>query len=1032
MVKRYLMMVLSLMSLLALTSASLVSTPIHAAAPPHSLGQSDVETFQVAWDISVNYYKDDSSADSVYWERQKTTIVGKATVRVPHDGGPSRALPFVLTVTDDTEHLISDPCATYRYTRQLLDPEHYNGGPDPFWVNPVIWLTTHPWDKEWYMTNPLQTPYWDLWEDDRRFFTYHIVNQLQNNCNPEASYSEERTFQGEPLSMPLYPYPGGNNVFNSLWSKDGVTFALDLTYDADPWTHVRYHVSVVRPCGSAAALSRTVGQGQASNVCGCAAIPEGQVIDAGNPIVRRLEVNRVEEKGSELEPLFNIGPNGRQPLTYTVACEGRPISNAELKISVEPKQPSGSHKHHDARRPRGYLNGAEITHANPSIKITTGADGKATVQFEPGRDLVDGLYGISGIYEVKAQSTRFPSAQTQDVVRVGVYNLELVTPGPNYMIAPSKSHKGDSTLYGTAATLNAVKQLANDFQALQEVHNKVMTTTWPIAKVIVGDMSLKSGGLLDLKNSWESPYRGHDYGWDVRLNYKIPPLLKSRAGERGLAWLKHIFEMEGTKYGQWHTTSGKLNLRVDQSASASVAAAQSTGGPDLTTMAFLSDPEDRYAAGAGQTVTYTVGVENLAADVPAHGVILTATLPAGLGLVRTIPSPTRLVGGRPVWELGTLVAEGIPQVFDIAGQIGAGVAPGTVLTVTAEAGLSEADANPADNQAESFGLQVQPSGADLVIYSEIAASAMIPGQLVTFTVGAGNAGNVSTAASALTLTLPASVTLVGATPTPYSVGPDRAVWQLGDIAPDASAEVTVTVYLSPALGAAVSLAPDEEESGVLTYTLQVSTDTLDFDLSNNIQDVVMPLEFAGPDLLAKLGVKIPSGASALTPGQDITYTVFYGNYGNQVAPTTTITLSLWSGMSLVSAEPAPSRTITSSTFLGGVLGWDMGDLPVGNQGEIRVRVHVAQIPSEGSMVLAVVSSNEIDIQPTDNIDVRIESSKRYAVYLPLVIASAHGGPAPTATATPTPTATAETPLPPPPGLGPRRFPAVTTATPVAP
>jgi uncharacterized repeat protein (TIGR01451 family) len=203
----------------------------------------------------------------------------------------------------------------------------------------------------------------------------------------------------------------------------------------------------------------------------------------------------------------------------------------------------------------------------------------------------------------------------------------------------------------------------------------------------------------------------------------------------------------------------------------------------------------------------------------------------------------------------------------------------------------------------------------------------------------------------------------------------------------------------------------------------------------------MPLEFAGPDLLAQLKAGTASG-SALAAGQDITYTVFYGNYGNQVAPTTTLTLSLWSGMQLVSAEPAPSRTITSSTFLGGVLGWDMGDLPVGDSGVIRVRVHVANIPPEGSMVLAVVSSNEIDIEPTDNVDVRLESSKSYAVYLPLVMASGHGGPVPTATATPTPpagptsvptpTATVGTPHPLLPSLGPRQFPAMMTATPAAP
>jgi hypothetical protein len=48
---------------------------------------------------------------------------------------------------------------------------------------------------------------------------------------------------------------------------------------------------------------------------------------------------------------------------------------------------------------------------------------------------------------------------------------------------------------------------------------------------------------------------------------------------------------------------------------------------------------------------------------------------------------------------------------------------------------------------------------------------------------------------------------------------------------------------------------------------------------------------------------------------------------------------------------------TSSAFLGGVLGWDMGGLPVGDSGEIHVRVHVAAVAPEGDMVLAVVRSD---------------------------------------------------------------------------
>jgi hypothetical protein len=98
-------------------------------------------------------------------------------------------------------------------------------------------------------------------------------------------------------------------------------------------------------------------------------------------------------------------------------------------------------------------------------------------------------------------------------------------------------------------------------------------------------------------------------------------------------------------------------------------------------------------------------------------------------------------------------------------------------------------------------------------------------------------------------------------------------------------------------------------------------------------------------------------------------------------------LSLWSGLSLVSAQPAPSRTMTSTTFAGGVLGWDLGALEVGESGSIQARAHVASVPAEGSLVLATIGNAHLDIYPANNVDLLIRSQfvqSSYRLFLPLV------------------------------------------------
>lgn len=152
--------------------------------------------------------------------------------------------------------------------------------------------------------------------------------------------------------------------------------------------------------------------------------------------------------------------------------------------------------------------------------------------------------------------------------------------------------------------------------------------------------------------------------------------------------------------------------------------------------------------------------------------------------------------------------------------------------------------------------------------------------------------------------------------------------------------------------------------------------------------MVKPIELAGPDAAIWLTAGGSGSFGTLSAGQDVTLTLRYGNYGNQVAATTTVTLALGSGLNLISAVPPPNRTITSTLFGGGVRGWLLGNLAVGDTGSIVVRVHVASVPAGGSLVMAAIVPAIRDIIPLNNAAVlwgSVAVSKNQRLFLPLVI-----------------------------------------------
>jgi uncharacterized repeat protein (TIGR01451 family) len=892
----------------------------------------------------------------VKWKYTRNVVIrGFAELHNPVTGD-QYARPFVSTVEDNSQLTEWYQCGSggtgVRITHEYItDPHRYTGGPDPVW-GPLTemgrwrradgsWFMNNLWDLDYY-TNGLVT----------RPYTYQT--DVTDTCGPSESVQQQSLQYSTPIALPEHSRELVGNADGTFFSRDeGWTQAAWMNY-GEVEMRVVFH-----------ATARTDG--------GCHG--RTSVIDVNDPAVTAVYIALDGVPGSIL-------PEGEATLKAKVLCYGAPVKNAPVAITVEPIYGSGAH-FHDDDRPRGYVDGVKITDAHPYLQRTTGADGSLEFTFEPGRDKQNEAIGISGIYQITVEPLTVPGVPASTRVKAGYPDLIRVKPDNSIRIAGATSPHPYNN-WGTLETQLNIKFLAaawqiaanrltlNDFVSCNPATEPFPPAEWP-PKLEVNDISLVWGGLFDVFGwdahagrmrgaPWEPPHYTHRDGTVADFTLRsYPPCMRDE--------LRVLLRIVGYDYGDW-IGAPVLTLQVKQNLAA--ARRVTATGPALSAAAFRSD-RDIPAAAQGQMITYTLGVGNINGTSDAHNVTLTGTLPTGSTFVNAHPAPTRMASAhQPVWDFGTLSITQTKSVH-VAAQVDAGIAVGSVLTVTADASTSDVDANLSDNHAEAFGVWVQPAGPDLIALSDLAEVVMSVDRPVTATIDIINYGNAIAPGTQLTLTLPPSVTLKSATPITASAVANGYRWNFGAVGVDEIRRVTLTLQLDSRL-----------ITETLPFQLNASTTATDLHLDDNVLIEHNQVTSQGSDLLLWWNRANMGALPALN--QTITYTLNYANLGNQAAASTTLTLTLGAGLSLMSTQP-PAQRIVSGT----IAGWDVGQLAVTDDGTITVTAKVNAVPTHSSVTWATIGSKTPDLDLSNNLLVDYASayvsapvSGKFRLFLPLI------------------------------------------------
>ncbi|MCX5852546.1 MAG: hypothetical protein NT072_10925 [Deltaproteobacteria bacterium] len=330
---------------------------------------------------------------------------------------------------------------------------------------------------------------------------------------------------------------------------------------------------------------------------------------------------------------------------------------------------------------------------------------------------------------------------------------------------------------------------------------------------------------------------------------------------------------------------------------------------------------------AGGTVQYTLSYAN-SGNVPATGVVISDTIPAGVTLVSgSITSGGVLSGSTITWTLGS-VGAGASGTVGFAVLIPSGTADGTKISnaagvSTTEQGTWTTDAVETTVSAEKPALTVTKS-------SDTAGS-VDPGQTLTYTIECTNSGNVPLSNVTVRDSLPAGVTFVSAdSGGTFSGG--KVTWIVASIAVGGKKVLRLTVLVDSTLS-----------EGTEIENTAVATSSAAGEEKGSVTNTVA----AKPSLTI---LKTADTTGTVYVGNNVTFTVKVTNSGNSTLTGVVVSDTLPANTSFVSADGG-------GTFLGGAVRWNIAIITAGESINFHVTLRLDAVTPGGKLENIVSASS---------------------------------------------------------------------------
>lgn len=337
--------------------------------------------------------------------------------------------------------------------------------------------------------------------------------------------------------------------------------------------------------------------------------------------------------------------------------------------------------------------------------------------------------------------------------------------------------------------------------------------------------------------------------------------------------------------------------------------------------------EDRDPIPAGATLTYEITYGNRSNETTTN-TVLRFPLPPSTGLVSASGNGV-LIGGVVRWNVGTLVGhEGGRETVRVA--VGAGLAEGSIRK-PANASIT-GDGDFLTHQSRATTAFRAENGIRLLLNVAASPDPPVPGEALRVAIMVTNPTASFATNVILRLRYPnhlasldESLVSDGGECASFSCEfSETATWTLGTLPPGRGVMVTLPPLIaSPAGGTLVTFPVSAEADGQsrisARQTLLVETERI-FDLA------------------------VEAERSPTSAGDELTYTVVYGNRSDETTTGTLLRVPLPAGVGLVSASDG-------GTLSGGGVSWSLGTL-VGHQGgERKITVRLADGLAEGRQLV---------------------------------------------------------------------------------